>query len=531
MVTKTADIPSAPRLRRRWVSDAIARIRAPIRLKLLFAFLLIAMLMVGLSFTGVRALQQANERTDELIAFQTRISALNAFERSVQEVMTTGMGTLSDTSLTATSTFPATQMKDELVWMKTVVANATRGLERNWPEGEVTPERVLALRQAVAELYDAGQTFLDLAEQGNTAATKAYFESQFLKKAQALDREVVTIKSALQSHMRQLAGTNAQAYLASQRLVVTVSVAAIGLALVLGYSLSGSIVAPIDRIRETLRVIARGDFSVNLEVPNRDEFQELAESVNKTTRRLGVLYDDLEAANRHKSQFLANMSHEFRTPMNSVLGYTELIRDGIYGEVPETIAEPLDRIDANGRALLDLINDVLDISKIEAGRINLQLDTYDLADVLQSTISAVEPMASDKGLILASRIPDHLPAARGDAGRIRQIVLNVLGNAVKFTEKGNVTLSVGETGGVFEIAVTDTGPGIPAADQETIFEEFHQADSTSTRAAGGTGLGLAIARRLAELHGGTIAVHSAPGKGAEFVIRLPVHVPDQVETP
>jgi signal transduction histidine kinase/CHASE3 domain sensor protein len=247
------------------------------------------------------------------------------------------------------------------------------------------------------------------------------------------------------------------------------------------------------------------------------ENAELFEVIERKGQQLAV-------ASRHKSEFLANMSHELRTPMNAILGFTELIRDGVYGEVSPKVTAMLERIQANGRHLLGLINDVLDLSKIEAGQLQLETADYALRDVVQTIQATTESLAAAKKLKLRIELPDVLPPARGDERRIAQVLLNLVGNAIKFTEAGEVSVSVAVDGSTFEIAVTDTGPGIPADEQQKIFEEFHQVDSSSTRQKGGTGLGLAISKRIVELHGGKIWVESEPGRGSSFRFVIPIQI-------
>jgi GAF domain-containing protein/anti-sigma regulatory factor (Ser/Thr protein kinase) len=245
-------------------------------------------------------------------------------------------------------------------------------------------------------------------------------------------------------------------------------------------------------------------------------------------RELEAKGRELEAASRHKSQFLANMSHELRTPMNAIIGYTELIADGIYGAVPERMRDVLTRVDASGRHLLGLINDVLDLSKIEAGQLTLMLAEYSMKEVVESVLAAAEPLAAEKRLRLVVDVAPALPTGRGDQRRLAQVLLNLIGNAIKFTDVGQVALGVGTAADMFTIAVSDTGPGIAPADQERIFEEFQQADTSTTRPKGGTGLGLSIARRIVGMHGGRLWVESVLGEGATFRLTLPVRVENQV---
>ena len=235
------------------------------------------------------------------------------------------------------------------------------------------------------------------------------------------------------------------------------------------------------------------------------------------------LFHQLEIASKHKSQFLANMSHELRTPLNAILGYTELIVDQIYGEVPEKIKEVLDRVQKSGKHLLGLINDVLDLSKIEAGQLTLSLSDYAFSDVVQAVVSAVGSLAAEKQLRLTVDVAPELPVGQGDERRITQVLLNLVGNAIKFTERGEVTIRVVASGGTFLAAVADTGPGIKKEDQEKIFEEFQQSDTAVAKSKSGTGLGLAIAKRIVELHGGRIWVESVLGKGSTFFVSVPIN--------
>jgi len=239
---------------------------------------------------------------------------------------------------------------------------------------------------------------------------------------------------------------------------------------------------------------------------------------------------ELAIANEHKSQFFANMSHELRTPLNAVLGYSELLVDGLYGAMPEKAIEVLERIQTNGKHLLGLINDVLDISKIEAGQLTLALEDYSVQALVETVVASAGSLAQKKGIELKAAVAPDLPPGRGDQRRLTQVLLNIVSNAIKFTDTGSVEVRVGAENGELSIAVQDTGPGIAPEDQARIFNEFQQVDNSSTRQKGGTGLGLSIARRLINLHGGHIDVHSELGEGATFNIVLPIRVAEQRPT-
>ena len=235
----------------------------------------------------------------------------------------------------------------------------------------------------------------------------------------------------------------------------------------------------------------------------------------------------LAEASQHKSQFLANMSHELRTPLNAILGYTELIADGIYGAPPEKMQAVLKRVESNGRHLLGLINAVLDLSKIEAGQFTLDLADYSLQNVAQTVYNAVESLAVDKKLVFKTEVQSDLPPGHGDERRLTQVLLNLVGNAIKFTDAGEVVIKADASDGTFNLAVRDTGPGISAADQAKLFQEFQQADNSMTRKKEGTGLGLAISKRIIEMHGGRIWIELQVGQGSTFFVTLPVQAQAQ----
>jgi PAS domain S-box-containing protein len=231
----------------------------------------------------------------------------------------------------------------------------------------------------------------------------------------------------------------------------------------------------------------------------------------------------LEIADQHKSAFLANMSHELRTPLNAVIGFSEMLAARYFGELTAKQAEYVNDIHASGKHLLSLINDILDLSKIEAGRMELELSDFDLPAALDNALTLVRERAQRGGVALRLENDPRLQSYRGDERKLKQVVLNLLSNAVKFTPRGGaVSVVAKQVDGNAEIAVSDTGVGIAPADQEAIFEAFRQVGTDVTRKHEGTGLGLALARRFVELHGGTIRVASAPGKGSTFTVRLPL---------
>jgi len=230
----------------------------------------------------------------------------------------------------------------------------------------------------------------------------------------------------------------------------------------------------------------------------------------------------IEAANRHKSEFLANMSHELRTPLNAIIGFSEVLQEQLFGELNEKQAEYTSDILTSGQHLLALINEILDLSKVEAGRMELELASFDLPLAIDNARTFVRERAVKHGITLDVDVDERLGEYIGDERKIKQILLNLLSNAVKFTpEGGRISIIASKTDNGAEISVTDTGIGIAPEDQPKIFEEFRQVGSDSTHKTEGTGLGLTLAKKFVELHGGKIRVESEPGKGSTFTFTLP----------
>jgi GAF domain-containing protein len=250
-----------------------------------------------------------------------------------------------------------------------------------------------------------------------------------------------------------------------------------------------------------------------LAIQNANLFREIAEKGKQ-----------LEIASRHKSDFLASMSHELRTPLNAILGFNEMVIDEIYGPVPEGMKSPLENIQSSGKHLLRLINNVLDLAKIEAGRMELALSDYSVQDTVSSVYSTLRPLAAEKGLDFVAEVSPDIPTAHGDAGRLAQCLMNLAGNSLKFTRHGRVAIAVAQRDGLLRFSVADTGIGIPPEKIASLFTEFKQTDATIASEYGGTGLGLSITKKFIEMHGGRIWVESELGKGSNFLFEIPLRV-------
>jgi signal transduction histidine kinase len=343
---------------------------------------------------------------------------------------------------------------------------------------------------------------------------------------------------AEQSKMIGLRADVAAATRRTQILMVGFVISSIALALLLGFVISWSFVLPVREAHGFLTEVAKGNFDATINVPNRDEFGVLADRMNQMSRELHSLYDKQRAAaqelqrlnerlveaSKAKSEFLANMSHELRTPMNAILGFVEMLLDDIYGEVPPDLREPLIDVQVNGKHLLNLINDVLDLSKIEAGRMELALAEYSVQDVVETVGASLRSLASEKGLTLVAGVQPGIPLAVGDGRRITQCLMNLAGNALKFTKQGRVEVWVEQRQDLLHYRVSDTGIGIPEDQIEQVFGEFRQVDAAITREFGGTGLGLSITKKFVEMHGGRIWVESVLEKGSTFFFEIPLRV-------
>jgi len=329
----------------------------------------------------------------------------------------------------------------------------------------------------------------------------------------------------------------------ADQLLADVRASALRLALLLAVTILAAFLAsawfarrlanPIRTLAVQARAIGRGDLDARSTVRTRDElaelsaaFNQMAEAMKESTTNLEGLVarrtQELQLANEHKSAFLANVSHELRTPLNAVIGFSEALEEQLFGALNKKQHEYVGDIKSSGLHLLALINDLLDLSKIEAGRMELDRQPFAVAPVVDGVLTLVRARALQGGVTLALQAPQEAADFNGDARRLRQILLNLLSNAVKFTPRGgSATLAVQDSADALTFVVADTGIGIAGEDLPRLFEPFAQASARSEARAEGTGLGLALTKRLVELHGGTIAVSSRHGVGSAFTVRLP----------
>jgi signal transduction histidine kinase len=332
---------------------------------------------------------------------------------------------------------------------------------------------------------------------------------------------------------------------ALRNLAAAFLVAIFGLVFVFAYTVL-QIGRSINGLARTARQLAEGDLTIRANIFTLNEVAEVGGVLNTMAEHLQTTFADLQAqvataqferahaeqADKVKSAFLASMSHELRTPLNAIINYTKFVTKGVMGEVNDRQKEALGKVIESGKHLLDLINDVLDISKIESGSLHLFVEeNIDPKDILRGVAETARGLLGDKPVRLRLEIADDLPPMKGDRGRIRQIMLNMVSNACKFTEHGHIILHAYHdlARGELRFAVADTGPGIAKDDCDAVFESFRQTE-TGLRQGGGTGLGMPISKSLAEAHGGRLWFESAPGEGSTFFVALPVASPLLVPT-
>jgi signal transduction histidine kinase len=509
-----------------WVAGAPAKVRT----KLLAGFLAIAGLLVLVSVLGLHVLAQGNGRVERLGAIQLRSSTYQALEAYATDLQQTlgvrAAGTPAVTPYTGGKTL---QGGERWRLADLQVADTLSQVELGADEalfGFTPPPRdERVLRRIRADYRDVVRALAQIRRLDNSGA--GGFRAQpYVRAAIDADNDLAARTANLAERTKvetaALVTASRNASRSSRNLFIAVSAGSILLALALGLVLSWSLIRPIQRTEVRLSEIAAGNFSGRLDVPNRDELGSLAANVNRMNDELRRLYGELEAASRHKSEFLANMSHELRTPLNAIIGFTEVLHERMFGELNERQAEYVRDVLEAGRHLLSLINDVLDLSKVEAGRMELELSEVSLSATLRSGVTLHAERASRGGVSLGLELEREELVVAADERKLRQVVFNLLSNAVKFTPAGGrVDVTARSTDGLVEVAIVDTGPGIAPADRELIFDEFQQARGIRD----GTGLGLPIARRFVELHGGRLWVESTPGAGSTFRFTLPVKQP------
>ena len=496
--------------------------------KLLTAFLVVTILFVAMGLMSIRTIGEMAKQTTALDRAHERVHWTQDMEHALAMQMHFTARAIVDRG---DDTSISSILRENNRFNDTVarIANAAPSDER-----EIIQRIGAAQDEAMAVVADLANLIRD--NRLDTALDALRTRADPLYRE--IERLVNLVAAVEQTRMASLRDDVNDANRRSLLMVAGFAGATVLLALLCGFVISWAFIVPVREASEFVDQVAAGHFGGVMQVPNRDEFGRLAGRITLMSRELARLDREqkdaanalrglntrLEQASRAKSEFLANMSHELRTPLNAILGFTELIQDGLYGDLPAELREPLTDIDTNGRHLLRLINDVLDLSKIEAGRMELTVGEYSPGEVIDIVRASLRSLAADKGLQFTAEAPDDLPRAWGDGKRLTQCLMNLAGNALKFTREGRVDISVRREGEQLVYQVSDTGIGIPKDQLDQVFAEFRQVDATITREFGGSGLGLSITKKFVELHGGRIWVESELGHGSTFYFSIPLRV-------
>lgn len=507
---------------------AIGRVPTTVQRKLLFAFGIVVVLLITVGVLGIGVLSQSNDRVQTLGTLPQREAAYRQLAIDSDQLSSL-LGSRGNYVLCLVAPNPlacptgeipayaasASDIDGEiyltLTQLSLLIDKANLGFSPPPKELRILTEVGSEYRQIAAAMA----TLIGGDQHGVFSKPEAEQDQSDVLVSNA-DRLVGLVQSATANLIAQ----NQAAYLDSQHLVIGVATGSVVLALVLGLALSRSLTGPIRTMDTRLAGIAAGDFSGHVDVTNRDELGALAVNLNRMNDQLGRLYHELETASRHKSEFLSNMSHELRTPLNAVIGFSEVLQDGLFGDLNDKQADYVADIHTSGRHLLTLINDILDLSKVEAGRMELQVSAFALSDVLENAVTLMRERATRQGISLCLTVDPSTGAVGADERKIKQVLFNLLTNALKFTTRGgHVEITARGDGDEVVVSVRDDGVGIAQADQVRIFEEFRQVGASQPEE--GTGLGLALSRSFVELHGGRLWVESEPGQGSTFMFNLP----------
>ena len=507
----------------RWV----AAIKASVHAKLLAGFLLVTLLVIGMGAMSLQTISKMSSQGQLLDEAHERVHWSQEIQHALAMQMNfTAMALLLRSEATV----------ENILRENNRFNNTLARLEK-----AAQPEEVELIQRIRAAQGEALTTVADIANLVRDGKVEDAMQLQHNKQYPLYRRIEEFVTQLVERERNKMDRLRASVATANRNTLILMAGSAAALmlvALLLGFVISWSFILPVQKAHGFLSEVAKGNFAATINVPNRDEFGALAAHMNHMSQELHRLYESqhrasqelqrlneqLQQASKAKSNFLANMSHELRTPMNAILGFVEMVLDEIYGEVPPHLREPLTDVQTNGKHLLRLINDVLDLSKIEAGRMELVLAEYSVQDVVETVRTSLQSLALEKGLEFVAAVEDDIPLALGDGKRITQCLMNLVGNALKFSKHGRVAVWVEQQGENLLYRVSDNGIGIPKAEIENIFEEFQQVDTAITREFSGTGLGLNITKKFVELHGGRIWVESELGKGSTFFFAIPLRM-------
>jgi len=525
--------------------DAVARIRASIHAKLLFGFLTGAALLMAMAALSLVVIGQMNDRMEVLNAQATKVDRARQMLYDI-----TAQSHYRAMAILRHKNDPveADEWNDKVLDKKAAFLDLLASLRQDDPANNAFYDELAAANLAYKR---ASATVLADFEAGHFRAARRDHLNQEHVQSHVLEDLLANCdqptaenpcSAALGGIPFITAATNGMdaarddfqsLHNTLRNIVIAFSAVSVLVALLLGFALSWAFILPVRKIEGALARITTGRFDRRVEVPNHDEFGKLSHDLNSTSEQLAYLFESertlaerlretnasLTRASEAKSRFLASVSHELRTPMNAILGFTDALLAGVDGPLNQDQTESLGWVQRGGRDLLGLINEILDLSKIEAGKLTLDPQPFDPRELVEAVVAQHRSLAAQKGIGVGWHDTGAPAQVVLDQQRVRQILVNLLGNALKFTNEGEVDVVVGGAAdGCLRVAVRDTGPGIDPDQHDAIFEEFRQVES----GAPGTGLGLAISRRLARAMGGDVTLEPEPVQGSVFHLRLPI---------
>ena len=507
----------------RWV----AGIQASVHAKLLGGFLLVTLLFIAMGVLSLQTIARMSHQSQLLHQAHERVDA----SRQIEHALAMQMNFIAMALLLKDEGAIANFLRENNRFN-----NMLARLEEAAPSEE--GQMIQRIRTAQDEILTTVADIANLIRDGKVDEAMTLQLKNGYPQYQQIERLVNQVAKTEEDKMGALSRIVTAVHQRALILMGSFVGASILLSLLLGFVTSWSFILPVQEAQGFLDQVAKGDFSTTINVPNRDEFGVLAVRMNQMSRelrrldteqrqaaqQLQMLNDKLEGASKAKSDFLASMSHELRTPMNAIIGFTRLVMRRSKDILPPRQYDNLEKILISADHLLALINDVLDLSKIEAGRMELLPTEYAARDIVETVRASLRPLAMEKGLEFVAGAQADMPVAFGDRQRITQCLLNLAGNALKFTRRGRVEIWVECQEETLVYRVSDTGTGIPQDQLESIFAEFRQADPTITHEFGGTGLGLSITKKFVEMHGGRIWVESEVGQGSTFFFAIPLRL-------
>jgi len=467
------------------------------------------MIMLVSGYVALQALNEVNQRNEEMVQLQRKIGAYRQ---------------LNHDTLVQLYSVASSLLKPEERSLQATLRQLNRfgyDLDRLQFVAQDEKEIFEDLRRDYEEFIRIVSQVIELIRQGRGDEGRELQFNAATPHSERLERLTNELVNKAEADMVVSVDASKETYATSRNAVAVLAVASVAMALLLGYAISASIVRPVQAMETRMQEIAAGDFTNKVEVANKDELGVLATDLNRMSEQLGKAHQELEAVSRHKSEFLASMSHELRTPLNAIIGFSEVLKDGLFGAMTPKQDEYVRDIHTSGQHLLSLINDILDLSKIESGHMELSPTSIDIAMAIGDALTLVRERASKHGVKLSSEIDENINTFTGDERMVKQILLNLLSNAVKFTPAGgNVTVHAVPTADGVRISVTDTGSGIAEEEQQAIFNKFEQGAGGRKPGVEGTGLGLSLVRELVELHSGRIWVESKISVGSTFRFTL-----------